>query len=136
MANTKISALPEKATPAPSDLVPIVDVANPNNLVTKKTTLADVVSVFKGVPNGIAGLNDFGKIPVDQIPAVAISETFVVNSPEAMLALAAEVGDVAVRLDLNKSFILAQSPATAEENWVELLASGIPTSNVLNGGNY
>jgi len=136
MSNTKISALPEKAAPAPTDLVPIVDTANPNNLATKKTTLADVVSVFKGVPNGIAGLNDFGKIPAEQIPAIAISNTFVVNSAAAMTTLSAEIGDVAVRVDLNKSFILAAEPATDGNNWVELLASGIPTNNNLDGGNF
>jgi hypothetical protein len=136
MANTKISALPEKALPAPTDLVPIVDTANPNNLATKKTTLADVVSVFKGVPNGIAGLNDFGKIPAEYIPAIAISETFVVNSLEAMLDLPAEIGDVVVRADLNKTFILAEATAGTFSNWVELLAGGISSANVLDGGNF
>lgn len=136
MSNTKISALPEKATPSPDDLIPIVDTANPENLITKKTTLADVVSAFNGVPNGIASLNDSGKIPVEQIPALAISDTFIVNSMAEMLSLAAEVGDIAIRLDLNKSFILAQQPAAAESHWVEMLSSGIPTSNILNGGNY
>jgi hypothetical protein len=136
MANTKISALPGKAVPAPTDLVPIVDTANPNNLATKKTTLADMVSVFKGVPNGVAGLDNFGKIPAEQIPAIAISDTFVVNSAAAMTTLFAEIGDVAVRTDLNKSFILAAAPPTNVNNWVELLASGIPSDNILDGGNF
>jgi len=40
----------------------------------------------------------------------------------AMLALTAEPGDVAVRTDLNKSFILVTSPASTLGNWQELLS--------------
>ena len=45
-----------------------------------------------------------------------------------MLALTAQVGDVAVRTDVNKSFILTASPATTLGNWQELLT---PTDAVL-----
>jgi hypothetical protein len=44
-----------------------------------------------------------------------------------MLALTAEVGDLAVRTDLNKTFILRVSPASTLGNWQELLA---PTDSV------
>lgn len=62
-----------------------------------------------------------GKIPVAQIPAVAITDTFPVASQAAMLALTAERGDVAVRSDLSKSFILQAEPAATLANWKELL---------------
>jgi hypothetical protein len=143
MSNKKISALPTKTTPASTDMVPIVDTANPNNLATKRTTFANVLSAFNvlqtsnvGVPNGVAGLDAAGKIPTEQIPAIAINDTFVVNSASELVALSAEVGDVAVRTDLNKSFILATAPAATLNNWVELLASGIPANNSLDGGNF
>jgi hypothetical protein len=45
-----------------------------------------------------------------------------------MLALTAQTGDVAVRTDVNKSFILTASPATTLGNWQELLT---PTDAVL-----
>jgi hypothetical protein len=45
-----------------------------------------------------------------------------------MLALTAEVGDVAVRSDLNKSFILKTAGASTLGNWQELLT---PTDAVL-----
>lgn len=45
-----------------------------------------------------------------------------------MLALTAEIGDVAVRTDVNKSFILTASPASTLGNWQELLT---PTDSVL-----
>lgn len=82
----------------------------------------------KAANNGVATLGADGKIPTAQLPAVAISETFVVASQTAMLALAAQVGDVAVRTDLNKSFILRVEPASTLSNWQELLT---PTDSVL-----
>lgn len=74
----------------------------------------------KGANNGVATLGADGKIPNGQIPAIAITETYVVNSQSSMLALAAEQGDVAVRTDLNKSYILQDVPASTLANWVEL----------------
>lgn len=69
-----------------------------------------------------------GKLDTSVIPAVAITDTFVVDSQSSMLALDVEVGDIAVRTDLEKSFILIQEPATVLENWQELLS---PSQNVL-----
>lgn len=81
-----------------------------------------------GAPNGVATLDSGGKVPAAQIPAIAISETFAVASQAAMLALTAQQGDVAIRSDLNKSFILATAPASTLANWAELLT---PTGAVL-----
>lgn len=67
-------------------------------------------------------LDKDGKLDSSIIPATAITDTFVVGSEEAMLALDAQVGDVAVRTDVNKSFILQKTPASTLANWVELLA--------------
>jgi len=62
-----------------------------------------------------------GKLNTSVLPALAISDTFVVASQEAMLALTAEVGDIAIRTDLNKSFILKEEGASVLANWQELL---------------
>lgn len=75
----------------------------------------------KAAANGVATLGGDGKIPSAQLPPVAITETFVVNSQAAMLALDAQEGDVAVRTDLSKSYILQSEPASELENWQELL---------------
>lgn len=61
-----------------------------------------------------------GKLSEAVIPAIAITDTFVVDSQAAMLALKAQQGDVAVRTDVNKTFILKVAPATTLTNWVEL----------------
>jgi len=75
----------------------------------------------KNVANGIAALDGNGKITTDHLPALAIAETFVVNSQANMLALTAQTGDIAVRTDVSKSFILTTSPASTLGNWQELL---------------
>lgn len=61
-----------------------------------------------------------GKLSEAVIPAIAITDTFVVDSQAAMLVLEAQQGDVAVRTDVNKTFILKVAPATTLANWVEL----------------
>lgn len=100
---------------------------------TNPTTLAGygitdaVPSSQKGAVNGVATLDGGGKVPVSQLPATAIVDTFVVGSQAAMLALTAEIGDVAVRTDLNKSFILRVTGASTLANWQELLT---PTDSV------
>ncbi len=85
----------------------------------------------KGAPNGVATLDAGGKIPSSQLPPVAITDTFVVNSQASMLALAAERGDVAIRTDLKQTFILRLEPATVLANWQEIMtpADGVLTVN-------
>src|SRR5690554_422597 len=73
----------------------------------------------KGANNGVATLDASGKVPENQIPAVAIVDTFVVNSQAAMLALTVQKGDIAIRTDINKNFILQQEPASTLANWVD-----------------
>lgn len=86
----------------------------------------------KGAANGVATLGSDGKIPTAQLPALAITDTFVVATQAAMLALTAQTGDVAVRTDLNKSFILRGSSSSTLADWQELLT---PTDLVLSVNN-
>jgi hypothetical protein len=102
------------------------------NLATP-TNSGDAVSLGyingqKGAANGLAELDGSGLVPTHHLPALAITTTQVVNSEANMLALTAQVGDVAVRTDVNKSFILTATPATTLGNWQELLS---PTDAVL-----
>jgi hypothetical protein len=87
-----------------------------------------IQSTEKGSANGVAPLGSDSKIASTYLPAIAITETDVVNSESAMLALTAEIGDIAIRTDLNKSFVLAADPASTLENWKELLT---PTDTVV-----
>jgi hypothetical protein len=104
----------------------ITNLANP-------TDNGDAVSLGyltgqKGIANGIAELDGSGLVPTHHLPALAITTTQVVNSQANMLALTAQTGDVAVRTDVNKSFILTATPASTLANWQELLT---PTDAVL-----
>lgn len=84
-------------------------------------------SANKNTADGYAGLGWDGKLISSQLPSITISDTFVTASQAAMLALIAETGDVAVRTDLNKSFILKGTNPTVLADWQELLT---PTSAV------
>ena len=84
----------------------------------------------KGIVNGYASLDSLGKVPISQLSSVLLSDTFVVGAQADMLALVAETGDVAVRTDLSKTFILTASPASNLANWQELLTPQSPVSSV------
>lgn len=62
-------------------------------------------------------------IPQTSASPLTITDVYVVASEAAMLALsAAQIGDVAIRTDLNKTFILSVSDPTTLSNWKEILA--------------
>jgi hypothetical protein len=75
-------------------------------------------------------LDSGGKLDTAVLPALAISDTFVVATQAAMLALTAEVGDIAVRTDLNKTYILRVSGASTLANWQEILSPTAAVSSV------
>jgi hypothetical protein len=73
-------------------------------------------------------LDDNGKLNSSVLPAIAITDTFVVATEAEMLALNVQVGDIAVRTDLSRSFILKTDDATVLDHWQELLT---PVDSVL-----
>ena len=86
------------------------------------TANAAIPLAQKAAANGVATLDASGLVPTNQLPALAITNTFVVNSQAAMLALTAQTGDVAIRTDLSQSFILTADPASTLGNWQQLLS--------------
>jgi phage-related tail fiber protein len=86
-----------------------------------------IQSTQKGANNGVAELDANGKIVQSQLPSITITDTFVVASETAMLAVVAETGDVVVRTDLSKSFILRGTDPSVLSDWEELLS---PTTGV------
>lgn len=72
-------------------------------------------------------LGSDGKLSDSVIPAIAISESHTVASEHEMLALAAQVGDIAIRTDGAGTWILKQTPASTLANWVQLKS---PTGTV------
>lgn len=98
------------------------------NDLSSKPALGTVATRNTGTANGnVPIIGSDGKLDASIMPALAITDTFVVSTQAAMLALTAQIGDVCVRTDLSKSFILKAEPASTLANWQELL---IPSSTV------
>ena len=114
--NTKVSNIDNT-----SDLNKPISTATQTALNLKENT------ANKNIANGYAGLGSDGKLISSQLPSITITDTFVVGSQSAMLSLVAETGDVAVRTDVNKSFILQGDTPSDIADWQELLT---PTSTV------
>lgn len=104
-----------------SQIKDVADGTDPQDAVTKAQLDLMVPLAQKGAASGVAELDASGKVPSSQLPAIAITDTFVVADEAGMLALDAQVGDVAVRTDESKSYILSTEPASILANWQELL---------------
>ena len=97
----------------------LIDLGNPHAVTSAQA--GAIALAEKGAANGVATLDAGSKIPAAQLPAIAITDTFVVASEAAMLLLAAETGDVAIRTDLPDTFILAGADPTILADWQILL---------------
>ena len=96
--------------------------------IKNKPVLGTVSSKDFGTSGGnVPILDSNGKLASSVLPAIAITDTFVVSTQAAMLALTAEVGDVCVRTDLNKTYILKEDGASTLSHWQEMLT---PTTGV------
>lgn len=78
--------------------------------------LADLLAMLG---SDVATLTN-GKLTPSQIPAIAVTDTFVVSSEAAMLALTAETGDVCIRTDESKSYILQGNDPSVLTDWQQL----------------
>ncbi len=72
-------------------------------------------------------INSDGKLDTSILPQLAITDTFTAESEEQMLMLHAQKGDICIRVDENKTYILQNEPANEAPNWIEL---AIPTNSV------
>jgi hypothetical protein len=64
----------------------------------------------KGAASGVAELDSNAKIKISQLPGLSISDSYPVASETAMLELSVERGDLAIRSDINKTFVFAYDP--------------------------
>lgn len=93
------------------------------------SVLGDAIYVDAGTGAGqVLILDSSGKVPSSALPSLSIGEPFEVASQSAMLALNAQAGDIAIRSDLNQTFILKTAPANVLSNWILLRT---PTDVVL-----
>lgn len=94
--------------------------------ITQITTNKDnIAAIFasKGAANGIATLGADGKLLSAQIPQIAISDFLgEVATEAAMLALAGQRGDWAIRTDNNTSYMLIAEDATLAASWKAIVS--------------
>lgn len=95
--------------------IPTISISQISGLGTSATH--DVGIQAGNIPVLDAG----GKLSSSTLPSIAITDTFVVSSESAMLALSAETGDIAIRTDSNETYVLKTTPASVLENWIKLL---------------
>lgn len=65
-----------------------------------------------------------GTLPTSVLPPLAINDVFTVGTQAAMLALTAQRGDVAIRTDLGRSFILSTDAPATLADWKQITAGG------------
>jgi hypothetical protein len=69
-----------------------------------------------------------GTLPTSVLPPLAVNEVFTAANQAAMLALTAQRGDMAIRTDTSKTYVLStDSPGTLAD-WKEVMATGQVTS--------
>lgn len=126
-AETKISALEGK-----------VDVAKVSTAISDAITASEAklgTSATKDVgtsAGNVVMVEADGKISNSLIPSIAITDTFLADSEEKMLALSkAEKGDVCIRTDIKETYILAENDPAVLENWkkLETPADGVTSVN-------
>lgn len=116
-----------------SDYIEFYSKGNMESVMDHKISAIGLKSAAKYDTGTTAGkipvIGSDGKLKSCIIPQIAITDTFVVSSQAAMLSLStAQIGDIAVRTDINKSFILTAETYTDISNWQELLT---PTDKVI-----
>lgn len=95
----------------------------PNLTLSKITDAGTAASKDIGSAAGnVPVLDTNGKLDVSVLPAIAVKETFVVSSQAAMLALTAQEGDMCIRTDLSKTYILQGDDPSVLSNWIALAA--------------
>ncbi len=108
-----------------SDYFEFVNKDNLTGVLNDKIDELDLGSASRynvGKESGnIPVIDSDGFLPSSIIPQIAITNTYVVNSEAEMLKLSqAELGDICVRNDVSKTYILKSEPYSTLANWQEL----------------
>lgn len=110
---------------------PVTSVNGKTGVVTLAPADVGAVSAsLLGANSGVATLDSGGKLLGAQVPAVALNAVTTVASQSAMLALSATIGDLALRTDVSKTFILVANDPSVLSNWRELLTPPDAVSSV------
>lgn len=96
-------------------------------LVVDKIKVADIEGLGTSATKDVgtsAGqvpiLDTNGKLDNNVIPSLALIDVYTVDTEAKMLALHAQQGDIAIRTDIHKVFILSNNDPSKVANWIEL----------------
>lgn len=105
------------ATPTKAGVVMVDQPIGGVPMVYTKDTIDNLF--IKQTDSTLVRLDSGGLIPEQYIPPKAYTKPFVVASGGGLLSLIAQEGDIAIRSDIKKAFILS-GPASQLESWIEL----------------
>ena len=77
-----------------------------------------------GANDGVAELDSAGLLPVNRLPAIAVTNIYKVVSEAAQLSLSVEKGDICVRSDENRTYVALNSTNNDMGDWEEYLSPG------------
>jgi hypothetical protein len=106
------------------------DLPEGSNLYYTSARFASALAAVSGAASGVCPLDGSSLIPAIYLPSITVHDTFVVSTQAAMLALSAHQGDVAIRTDINETFILTNNTPTVLANWTQMLTPTSPVTSV------
>ncbi len=127
---TSLSGVLKAASGLISGSATTSDLTEGSRLYWTQARFNTALAVVSGAVSGVCPLDSNSLIPTQYLPAITVHNTFVVASHSAMLALAAHQGDVAIRTDLNESFILINNTPAVLGNWSQLLTPASAVTSV------
>lgn len=86
--------------------------------------LAQKLSGLAAVATSGSAADLTGTLPTSVLPPLAVNETTVVADQAAMLALTAQRGDVAIRTDNSRTYILSSDSPSTLADWKQIMAAG------------
>lgn len=81
------------------------------------------------LPSSVVQKGADGKIDASVLPSIAIIDSYPVPNEASMLGLQCERGDIAIRTDLGRSYILSDMPPSKLSNWRELTSTNVTSVN-------
>jgi len=123
--SAKVGITPQQATDITAANTHRTTVAgNPHQVTKAEVGLGNVPNVDCTNASNITS----GTLPSSVLPPLAITDTFVIATQSAQLALTVQKGDIAVRSDQNRTYINRTGSNTAMSDWQEL---STPTDSIL-----
>lgn len=102
----------------------LIDYSNPHHVTVEQ--ISAIPLSYIAAANGVASLDSSGKVPANQIPSIAISDTFIVPSYTDLVTLTnAGTGDVGISTGESRTFILGgDGDYSILSNWIEIINPG------------